>query len=117
MTKREYEVLPNELKKYFSSIEAARRWGGPIRSYLLVPNWKFTTTVKPHYITHRYLLHNEVISEWEYIHKKLWNSDRLAQKYLNYSSGCDCSYCRGDFKKTRLKQIIAKEIEEEIMEL
>jgi hypothetical protein len=32
LTKREYEVLPNELKKYFSSIEAARRWGGPIMS-------------------------------------------------------------------------------------
>ena len=109
----EWEKLPEELQTYFSMIEKTRRWGGTIKMFQFKYPWMFETQIKPHYITHAYILHNEVISEYEYVWDKLYNSDMLAYKYLTGRSYHD-DYDWNKSKKRSLEKITTKEAREEI---
>jgi hypothetical protein len=109
----EWERLPEELQNYFSMVEKTRRWGGPIKVFQFKYPWMYDTLVKPHYVTHAYVLHNEVISEYEYVWDKLYNSDTLAYKYLTGRSYRD-DWDRNESKKRKLNSIIEKETREEV---
>jgi glycyl-tRNA synthetase (class II) len=109
----EWEKLPEELQTYFSMIEKTRKWGGPIKMFQFKYSWMYETQIKPHYITHAYVLHNEVISEYEYVWDKLYNSDMLAYKYLTGRSYRD-DYDWNKSKKRSLEKITTKEAKEEI---
>ena len=108
----EYEKISEEMKSYFYSTELTRKWGGSIKVYVFKLPYMFVEKIKPHYITHTYILHNEVIAEFEYIHDKIWNSDNLGFKYLNYSSHDSDWYDWTQSKKNKLNKIKLKESKE-----
>jgi hypothetical protein len=113
LDRHEWECLPEELQSYFSMVEKPRRWGGPIKVFQFKYPWMYETRVKPHYITHAYVLRNEVISEYEYVWDKLYNSDMMAYKYITGRSYRD-DWDRNESKQRKLNSIIEKEIREEV---
>ena len=115
LSQYEYDRIPDDLKHYFHMTERVRRWGGPIKVWAFAHPWMFTTRVKPHWITHGYILHNEIIAEYEYIMDKLYNSDMLALKFLNIGNGFEEGW--DDTKRNKMNRILDKEIREELDEV
>jgi hypothetical protein len=111
LQQREWEALSEELQSYFAMVEKTRRWGGPIKVFEFKFPWMYETRIKPHYITHAYVMHNEVIAEYEYVWDKLYNSDMLAYKYIHGRSYRD-DWDRNESKKRKLNSITEKETRE-----
>lgn len=114
LSQKEFEeqIAPNEqMIQYFSLVEKTRRWGGPIKVYVFNRPWMFSFKIKPHFVTHGYYLNTELISEYEYINDKLWNSDMLAVKYLPGMAYHDYDY--NEPRKVKLAKIAKKEAREE----
>ena len=110
------EELPDDIRSCFHMVEVTRRWGGPIKAFVFNWPWMFSLQVKPHWITHAYILHNEIIGEYEYIRDKLWYSDMLAYKFLNYRRHDSDWYEWTQSKKLKLEKILDKESREEVNE-
>lgn len=113
LTPKEFEEVPEDLKKYFSKYkDITKFWGSVIERemYMVNLDWKFSFRIEPHFVTHVKILHSEAISEYTKLRDRLWSTEALAFKYMDgQTDSYRERYKRSDFKEESKK--LLKEVE------